>query len=137
MNRVELLEINHSSDLQVQEGYPFLTRITDELIMHTKALLELFASDIPLTLPLRPTYAHKLRYFAADASAEGLGSVIQYPDVSIEGRDGLWMPAFSEGGSNLRECTAQVNHLLGDVKAGKHDGCEIWCATDNAVWLAV
>ena len=137
VTRVQLLEINHSSDIQVREGYPFLTRITDEVIMHTKALLQLFASDTPLVLPLRPTDAHKLRYFAADASAEGFGSVTQYPDLRIEGRDGLWMPAFSEGGSNLREATAQVNHLLGDVKIGKHDGCEIWCATDNAVWSAV
>jgi hypothetical protein len=88
-------------------------------------------------LPIRPTGADKLRYFAADASAEGFGSAMQYPGGATSRRDGLWMPAFSEGSSNLREATAQVNHILGDVRGGLHDGCKVWCATDNAVWSAV
>ena len=49
----------------------------------------------------------------------------------------MWSPEFARGGSNLREAQNQVNHLLLEVKAGKHDGCEIWCGTDNAVWSAV
>ena len=97
-------------------------------------LLWLFSPSEPLILHVRPTDAHKLRYFAADASAEGFGSVLQYPDGSTERRDGLWMPSFAKGGSNLREASAQVNHLLNDVRAGCHDGCEVWCATDNVVW---
>ena len=114
--------------------YPKYTQITPELKLHAESLLRLFSPLEPLTLHLRPTDAHKLRYFVADASAEGFGSVLQYADGSTERRDGLWMPSFAGGGSNLREATAQVNHLLSDVRAGRHDGCEVWCATDNAIW---
>ena len=55
----------------------------------------------------------------------------------MRGRDGLFLNEFARGGSNLREAQNQVNHLLDDIKAGIHDGCELWCATDNAVWSAV
>ena len=94
----------------------------------------MFSPLEPLTLHLRPTDADKLRYFVADASAEGFGLVPQYPNGSTERRDGLWMPSFAVGGSNLRDATAQVNRLLSDVQAGRNDGCEVWCATDNAIW---
>ena len=57
--------------------------------------------------------------------------------MTLTGRDGLWLPEFALGGSNLREGTNMVNHLLKDVRAGKHDGCEVWCFTDNAVWSYV
>ena len=117
--------------------YPKYTRITPELKLHVESLLRLFSSLEPLTLHLRPTDAHKLWYFVADASAEGFGSVIQYADGSTERRDGMWMPSFALGGSNLQEATAQVNHLLSDVRAGFHDGCKVWWATDNAIWLYI
>jgi hypothetical protein len=54
-----------------------------------ESLLELFAEEEPLVLPIRPTGANKLRYFAADASAEGFGSAMQYPDGSTSRRNGL------------------------------------------------
>ena len=137
IHQAQIVDINQLSNAQAREGYPFLTRVTEELKMHVHGLLTLFKSDSPLPLPLRPSDATKLRYFVADASAEGFGAVMQYPDGSIVGRDGLWLPDYASGGSNLREATAQVNHLLQDIMAGKHDGCEIWCGTDNAVWSAV
>ena len=37
----------------------------------------------------------------------------------------------------MQEAQDQVNHLLWEITAGKHDGCKVWAATDNAVWLAV
>ena len=52
-------------------------------------------------------------------------------------QEGLWDASFAEGGANLREAQNQVNHLLWEITAGKHDECEVWAATDNAVWLAV
>lgn len=107
------------------------------MLASVESLLELFEEEEPLTLPVRPTEAGKLRYFTADASAEGFGPAIQYPDGSTSRRDGLWMPAFTEGGSNLCEATAQVNHILVDVHRGRHDDCEVWYATDNAVWSYV
>ena len=27
--------------------------------------------------------------------------------------------------------------MLWEITAGKHDGCEVWAASNNAVWLAV
>ena len=54
-------------------------------------------------VPLRSTDAHKLRYIVADASAEGFSIVTQYPELKLEGRDGMWTLAFARGGSNLRE----------------------------------
>ena len=69
------------------------TRINPELMLFADALFQLFSPRKPLTLHLQPTDAQKLRYFAADATAEGFGSVLQYPDGSTERRDGLWMPS--------------------------------------------
>lgn len=132
-----LLEAEDSTRGAAAEGYPLETRITHELIRHVGALLQLFSQDAPLSPPVRPTDKFKLRYMAGDASLEGYGTVTQYPDDTLSGRDGLWDPEFAFGGSNLREAQAQVNHLLEEVRAGKHDGCELWAFTDNAVWSAV
>ena len=137
MDAARIVELTDAPPAQAREGYPYTTRITDQLKMHVDALLELFPTDVPLALPVRPTDKHKLRYVCGDASAEGLSWGTQYPDGALEGRDGLWAPDFALGGSNLREAQNQVNHLLTDIRADKHDGCEVWCATDNAVWSAV
>ena len=88
-------------------------------------------------MPIRPTSQEKLRYVIGDAFAEGFGAGTQYPDLVFEGRDGLWRTDFAKGGSNLREAQNLANHLLADIVAGKHDGCEVWCFTDNAVWSYV
>ena len=69
------------------------------------------------------------------ASAAGGG--MQFNNHHMEEVHGLWLPDFAEGGSNLREAQAQANHLLGDVRAGRHGGCEVWGLTDNSVWSAV
>jgi len=119
------------------EGYPLETRITAEMICHIEALRTLFASDKPHSIPIRPTDADKIRFVIGDASAEGFGAGTQFPGLEFEGRDGLWMTDFASGGSNLREAQNLVNHLLADIRAGKHDGCEVWCFTDNAVWSYV
>jgi len=117
--------------------YPPETRITNQLLMHVDALLVLFNTEAPRVVPVRPTDKSKLRYVCGDASAEGFGVMTQYPSLKIQGRDGLWDPKFAEKGSNLREAQAQCNHLLEEIRARKHDGCELWCFTDNAVWSAV
>ena len=122
---------------ECQEAYPEHMRITDELVMHVKGLLKLFGSEEPRVVPVRPTDRGKVRYHAGDASAEGYAAGTQYPDLSFEGRDGLWRKDFAAGGSNLREAQNIVNHLLLEVREGKHDGCEVWSATDNAVWSQV
>ena len=44
---------------------------------------------------------------------------------------------YAERGSNLREGTNMSNQLLDNIKAGKHDGCEVWCFTNNLVWSYV
>ena len=61
VTEVQLLEVEFCSDAQVREGYPFLTRITEELILHTEALLRFFVSETPLTLPLRPNIGAAFR----------------------------------------------------------------------------
>jgi hypothetical protein len=68
---------------------------------------------------------------------EGFGGSTQYPDGLVSSREGLWDPEFSEGEFNLREAQNQVNHLIAEIRAGFHDGCEVWAATDNSVWSAV
>jgi hypothetical protein len=55
----------------------------------------------------------------------------------LTSREGLWDLQFAEGGSNLWEAQNQVNHLLYKIRAGKHDRCKLWGATDNSVWSAV
>jgi hypothetical protein len=37
----------------------------------------------------------------------------------------------------LREAQKQENHLLHENIAGRHDGCKLWTATNNSLWLAV
>ena len=136
-----MLEYSHDhgleSPLELQGDYPLQTRVTTEMMLHVEALQILFAGDQPLLVPLRPTDKGKLRYYVGDASREGFGGATQYPDGSIVSREGLWEAGFAGGGSNLREAQNQVNHLLWEIRAGKHDGCELWAATDNAVWSAV
>ncbi len=61
----------------------------------------------------------------------------QYPDLVFDKRDGLWLDSFAAGSSNLREAQNIVNHLLWDIRCGKHDGCAILQPTDNAVWSYV
>ena len=102
-----------------------------------RGLRRLFHTREPLAVPVRPSDRGKLRYHAGDASAEGFAAGTQYPNQVLEGREGLWQPDFALGGSNLREAQNIVNHLLTEIKQGRHDGCEIWSASDNAVWSAV
>jgi hypothetical protein len=56
---------------------------------------------------------------------------MQCPNRTLTSREGLWDPQFAGGGSNLQEAQNQVNHLLYKIRAGKHEGCELWAATDN------
>jgi hypothetical protein len=46
----------------------------------------------------------------------------QLPDGTIVSREGLWKSGFAQGGSNLQEAQNQVNQLLWEIKARKHDG---------------
>ena len=139
------IAIEEARDLDVRDvgpteagaGYPEMTRITDKLVVHTEALLELFDSDEPLALFVRPSSSSKFRYYVGDASREGLGGGTQFPDGTIRGRRGVWDSKFASGGSNLREAQNQVNHLLGEVRVGLHDGCAVWAFTDNGCWSAV
>ncbi len=130
-------DVGEGSPLDVQGDYPLLTPVTSELLLHVKALQTLFVREQPLMIPIRPTDRGKLRFFVGDASSEGFGGATQYPDGMLTSREGLWDIQFAEGGSNLREAQNQVNHLLYKIRAGKHDGCELWAATDNLVWSDV
>jgi hypothetical protein len=88
-------------------------------------------------VPIWPTDKKKLRYYVSDASQEGFGGATQYPGGGLISREGLWDLESPKGGANLWEAQNQVNHLLQEIKAGEHDRCKIWAATDNSVWLAV
>lgn len=137
MDEAANLEDKDATRAQAAADYPRLTRVTSELSLHVQALLKMFASESPLALPVRPSHRNKFRYFIGDASAEGLGSAFQYPNLEVRGREGLWDESFAEGGSNLREAQCQVNHLLAEINAGLHDGCEVWAFSDNAIWSMV
>ena len=131
------LEFNDEGRAQALEGYPSETRITDELKLHTQALLDIFCEEDPIPEAIRPKEKNDVRFNIADASAEGFGSATQYPDLELSGRDGLWDPIFADGGSNLREAQNVVNHLLWEINQGLHTGCEVWSFTDNSVWSSV
>ena len=137
MTNVAQMEGRDASPTEFKKGYPVQTRVTSELRLHAQALLTLFVSDSPLMVPIRPTDSHKLRYIVGDASAEGFSIVTQYPNFTLESRDGLWDETFALGGSNLREAQNFANHCLVEIRSGKHDGCELWGGTDNAVWSFV
>ena len=135
------LEFGHDkgegSTLDAQGDYPLLTPVTSELRLHVEALQTLFAGEQPLMIPIRPTDRGKLHFYCGVASREGFGGATQYPNGTLSAREGLWDPQFADRGSNLREAQNQVNHLLHEIRAGKHDGCEVWAATDNSVWSSV
>ena len=123
--------------LEFSKGYPVSTHITYELTQHARALDQLFSAPSPLMVPLRPTDAHKVRYVAGDASAEGFFIATQYPDGHIATRSGLWDDDFAAGSSNLREAQNFGNHILEEINSGSHTGCTLWGFTDNAVWSQV
>jgi hypothetical protein len=125
------------SPLDAHCDYPLATAVTLELLAHTKALQVLFQGEHPIMVPIHPTDKYKLWFFVGDASREGFGGSTQYPAGLVSSHEGLWDPEVSEGGSNLREAQNQVNHLISEIRAGFHDGCEVWAATDNSVWSAV
>ena len=75
---------------ECKEAYPEHVGITDELVSHVRGLLQLFDSEEPRAVPVRPTNRGEVRYHVGDASAEGFAAGIQYPDLRFEGRDGLW-----------------------------------------------
>ena len=134
---VALLEQMEATKELAGTGYPAMTRVTHELVMHIHALRQLFNGLTPRVVELRPREKHQLRYSVGDASAEGFAMAVQYPSLTIEERDGLWLEEYSAKTSNLREALNIANHMKHDIAMGKHDGCEIWQATDNAVWSAV
>ena len=134
---VELLETRDQSRSEASYDYPPKVDATEELVAHVSAMLELFESEEPLVVPIRPADKSKLRYHIGDASAEGFGAAIQFPNLLLEGRDGLWHTEFASLGSNMREAQNIVNHLTLEILSGRHDGCEIWSFTDNFVWSAI
>ena len=81
MAEVFNLEEDDARDIEFSAGYPISTHLTSELISHTSALLELFALELPLMLPICPTDVHKLRYTVGDASAEGFYIATQYLEL--------------------------------------------------------
>ena len=131
------LEEEDASRRVAGNGYPLLSRATYELVLHIYALKTLFHGDEPRQVQLRPKDAHLLRLMGADASAEGFGAAVQYPELVIEERDGLWTEGFAQKSSNTREGFNIGNHLKKDISDGKFDGCEAWVGTDNSTWSAV
>ena len=72
MDAVRILEIatqELSTEFTDNRLYSINTQITEELKLHVSVLLRLFSLSKPLTLPLRPSDTHKLRYVVIDASA--------------------------------------------------------------------
>ena len=137
MDSARDLEERDCSRTEAASGYPAVTRVTYQLVLHVQALRRLFDSEEPRVSLIRPTEKACLRYACGDASAEGFAQATQYPNLIIDERDGLWLPEVSAQSSNLREAMNIANHLKRDIAAGRHDGCELWQATDNAVWSAV
>lgn len=135
------LETYDASHAIAQGDYPAFARITSELLLYAGALRMLFDQEESLTLPVRPSRSKALRYVIGDASAEGFAIATQYPEGRVDFKDGLYLSGrdetFAEGGSNLREAQNQVNHLVWEIGQGKHDGCEIWAATDHDVFAQV
>ena len=137
MQEAEALEANDATRAEAASDYPLLTRVTYQLVLHVHAMRKLFGDEEPRVSLVRPMEKHQLRYACGDASAEGFAQAVQYPQLVIDERDGLWIPEISMKSSNLREALNIANHLKDDISRGKHDGCEVWQATDNAVWSAV
>ena len=137
MDDAHKLELFDADRNEAASGYPLLTRVTYQLILHVQAMKKLFNSEEPRVSLVRPRERDDVRYACGDASAEGFAHAVQYPELVIDERDGLWLPEISAKSSNLREALNIANKLKLDISNGKHDGCEIWQATDNAVWSAV
>jgi hypothetical protein len=134
MDAAEVLELEDASRAVAVADYPVLTRVTFQLVQHVHTLRKLFDTKEPRVSPIRPTDKSKVRYACGDASREGFANATQYPNLVIDDRDGLWLPEISQESSNLREALNIANR---DIAAGRHDGCELWQATDNAVCSAV
>ncbi len=90
MSEVAIIEGEDAPTMDFKKDYHVTAHITSQLLDHANELLCLFSSELPLMVPLRPTDANKLQYTVGDASADGLSIVTQYPDLIIQGQDGLW-----------------------------------------------
>ncbi len=88
-------------------------------------------------VPICLTDKRKLRYYVGDAFREGFGGATQSPEGGLISQEGLWDLEFAKGGSNLWDAQNQVNHLLQEIRVGKHDECKLWVATNNSVWSAI
>lgn len=80
-----MLETNDATCNKALADYPLEVNVTKELLVHNNALLWLFHSEEPLAILLRPASKSQLRYHIGDASAEGFGSAIQYPNLLVDG----------------------------------------------------
>lgn len=71
-------QAKHRCVLVAEEEHPVFTALPQELLASVDALLELFAGEEPLWLPVQPTGASRPWYVAANALAEGFGEVGNY-----------------------------------------------------------
>ena len=84
--------------------------------------------------------ADVLAYGFVDASGEGFGGDLHFPDKEAPGgqriqsaRMGFWCDAISEQSSNYRELWNLVEHVEVQANAGLLAGREVWMYTDNQV----
>ena len=89
-DELALLSAEEASDEGYQADYPDKIRITDELKLHVRGLLELFDSEEPLLVAVRPTDAGKIRYHVGDASAEGFAALTHHLPMRIAGKSLDW-----------------------------------------------
>lgn len=96
------------------------------MVLHTHAHRKLFSLPEPCVIPTRPKENFHIPYACSVALAEGFAPAFQSPDLSIEEQDGLWLSEILKRGSkNVHEALNIANLLNQDIKARRHNDCEL------------
>ena len=115
---------------------PATVDVTREMHRDLIALLSFYKSEDPEVLLLRPRNKDDVAYLGGDASAAGYGVGVQRHGV-VRVMMANWRVEESDKGSNWREATCQARLFLGDIRAGRMDGLEVWTVSDNLVWTQI
>jgi len=136
-DRAAYMESQDLGEVDPEGEAPPEVKATPGLVRDAKALLQFFAPEAPLLLPVRPRSKDMVAYVGGDASGNGFGAGTQIGGDRVYVQHGQWKEEDSKRGSNWREGANLANRLLRDIAAGRLDEREVWVVTDNRTWASV
>jgi hypothetical protein len=120
-------EVNAQAEVGCPDQVSGSTRLGDDV----RALMKMFASEIPPEVNLRSKEIVTVIYGFGDASGTGLGATFTCGS-GFTFRIGVWSSDESDQSSNWREFTNIVDSLEDEASAGNLMNSEVFMFTDNS-----